>query len=158
MNSDDKAHSDSESGSPHSRAAPSAHSADAIANLLRAHSSSTSTPHIGDALVLSGISGVAPIDGVALLSAALDNMPAEPNDLNQARLGLRILASAGKEQQTPSLAESQDLAKLALEIIDAVDVSPLLLTTPSRDPSVVPGVYSMLNLSSQTKIKLKFTL
>ncbi|PPQ77988.1 hypothetical protein CVT25_015455 [Psilocybe cyanescens] len=115
-----KDHPDSNAASAQGHAS-SAHSADAIATLFRSGPQS-SAPHIGDALVLSGLSGLAAIDGISLVIAALENMPAEPNDLNQAKLGLRMLASADKDQ-VPGFAESKNLAKLALEIINTADLA-----------------------------------
>ncbi|KAH9478344.1 hypothetical protein JR316_0008798 [Psilocybe cubensis] len=126
--------SKSESISAHSRTSSStAHSADVMGGLLHPYTPSISAPHIGNALVRSGISIAAPIaiDGLALLPSAIDsvnaNMPVDPIDFDQARLGLRILASLRADhyenEQSVNFAECQDLAKLALTIIDAADLA-----------------------------------
>lgn len=100
--------------------------AGSIANLFRPN---RAAPNIGNVLVLSSLTGLAPVDShsVARLTTALENSSnATGMDLSQAMLALRILSSVG--DGLAPFSALKGAAGIGLEILNVIVVSFLFPT------------------------------
>jgi hypothetical protein len=78
-------------------------------------------PNIGNSLVLAGLAGLAPVNGVSLLVAALENTEDKTVNLDQAKCAMRLLLAIGDGLGT--FGWIKGAAGIALEIMNIVDVS-----------------------------------